>query len=343
MNKHLFTLLMFLTLTAIGSYGQYWDIKTNDTIYYQSPVIIGNNIGENSMLSLVSSFNGYNGGGYGLISKHSTNTSYLSFHSRTRLGYSSNWYEQSQGASIAGALYLSKDNASSVSSRSAGGLFILEFDDYMPYDYSSNTHYLGGTYNAIRGTIYEYPTNSIISGIIAEDKIGSDNTYAGYFLGKSYFSENVGIATDSPSAKLEIADGDIYISDINKGIIMKSPDGNCWRGVLDNSGSLTFTKITCPEESIVSTAVGEKELKSSSYNVQVYPNPVDDQITLSVDGYDDEELMYSIINISGSVVLSNTVKNSNDIDVSSLNSGAYIIKVSDINNNTIGNTKFIVN
>ena len=56
----------------------------------------------------------------------------------------------------------------------------------------------------------------------------------------------VGLGTENPKAKLEITDGDIYISDIDKGIIMKSPDGNCWRGVLDNSGNLNFSATTCP-------------------------------------------------------------------------------------------------
>ena len=57
---------------------------------------------------------------------------------------------------------------------------------------------------------------------------------------------NVGIGTTSPAAKLEIADGDIYIKDINKGIIMTSPDGKCWRGTINNLGTLQFVDITCP-------------------------------------------------------------------------------------------------
>jgi len=36
---------------------------------------------------------------------------------------------------------------------------------------------------------------------------------------------NIGIGTTNPISKLQISDRDIYISDINKGIIMKSPDG----------------------------------------------------------------------------------------------------------------------
>lgn len=56
----------------------------------------------------------------------------------------------------------------------------------------------------------------------------------------------VGIGTKDPGAKLEIADGDVFISDINHGIIMTSPDGQCWRGTLDNTGMLNFSHITCP-------------------------------------------------------------------------------------------------
>jgi hypothetical protein len=56
----------------------------------------------------------------------------------------------------------------------------------------------------------------------------------------------LGVGTITPAAKVEVADGDIYISDINKGIIMKSPDGHCWRGTLDYAGSLQFSSIPCP-------------------------------------------------------------------------------------------------
>jgi hypothetical protein len=39
----------------------------------------------------------------------------------------------------------------------------------------------------------------------------------------------VGIGTAAPAARLQVADGDVYIEDINNGVIMKSPNGNCWR------------------------------------------------------------------------------------------------------------------
>lgn len=57
---------------------------------------------------------------------------------------------------------------------------------------------------------------------------------------------NVGISQTNPKSKLQVDDGDIYIEDINKGVIMKSPNGTCWRVTIDNLGGLVTTSITCP-------------------------------------------------------------------------------------------------
>ena len=57
---------------------------------------------------------------------------------------------------------------------------------------------------------------------------------------------DLGIGTSEPHTKLEITDGDVYINDITKGIIMKSPDGQCWRVTVDNSGNLVSSSTTCP-------------------------------------------------------------------------------------------------
>jgi hypothetical protein len=58
---------------------------------------------------------------------------------------------------------------------------------------------------------------------------------------------DVGIGTDDPKTRLQVADGDIYISDISKGVIMKSPNGQCWRMTVTNGGELQFSMIECPE------------------------------------------------------------------------------------------------
>jgi len=59
-------------------------------------------------------------------------------------------------------------------------------------------------------------------------------------------SGRIGIGTYQPKSRLHVTGGDVYISDIASGVIIKSPDGNCWRVTIDNSGNLIRTAITCP-------------------------------------------------------------------------------------------------
>jgi len=59
-------------------------------------------------------------------------------------------------------------------------------------------------------------------------------------------SGNIGVGTQSPNAKIQVNDGDIYIEDIDKGVIMRSPNGQCWRMTVSNSGNPVFTSLVCP-------------------------------------------------------------------------------------------------
>jgi hypothetical protein len=58
---------------------------------------------------------------------------------------------------------------------------------------------------------------------------------------------NIGIGTKEPKARLHIKDGDIYINCMNKGIIMRSPDEQCWKVTVENGGNLVSSPIACPE------------------------------------------------------------------------------------------------
>jgi hypothetical protein len=59
---------------------------------------------------------------------------------------------------------------------------------------------------------------------------------------------NVGIGDNIyPKSKLHVTDGDVYIDNSNRGVIMKSPDGQCWRMTVNNSGQPEFNSITCPD------------------------------------------------------------------------------------------------
>lgn len=56
----------------------------------------------------------------------------------------------------------------------------------------------------------------------------------------------IGIGTYDPRTALQVARGDVYISDIARGVIMKSPNGNCWRLTVSNAGAPVLTNIVCP-------------------------------------------------------------------------------------------------
>ncbi|MCB0713942.1 MAG: hypothetical protein KDD67_16575 [Ignavibacteriae bacterium] len=57
---------------------------------------------------------------------------------------------------------------------------------------------------------------------------------------------NVGIGETTPGAKLEVGGGDIYVNGSANGVVLKAPNGGCWRITVDNNGNLTTTNITCP-------------------------------------------------------------------------------------------------
>lgn len=73
--------------------------------------------------------------------------------------------------------------------------------------------------------------------------IGTENHPQGMIFSTN---GNIGINNQDPKSKLHVTSGDVYIENIGTGVIMKSPDGNCWRYTPDNSGVLQPTMITCP-------------------------------------------------------------------------------------------------
>ncbi|MDP3463180.1 MAG: T9SS type A sorting domain-containing protein [Bacteroidales bacterium] len=133
---------------------------------------------------------------------------------------------------------------------------------------------------------------------------------------------NVGIGSSEPLAKLHVADGDVYIEDINHGIIMKSPDGNCWRGRVNNQGQLEF--VLLPDCLTTSVSNSKNETKSG---IKVHPNPADGyiQFTCSLDDLSNYT-SYSILDTRGNLVKkAGLVHVVTIVDTRELPSGTYFI------------------
>lgn len=48
------------------------------------------------------------------------------------------------------------------------------------------------------------------------------------------------------TGNINVTTGDVYIENVGSGVIMKSPNGTCWRMTVDDSGNPVFASITCP-------------------------------------------------------------------------------------------------
>lgn len=167
----------------------------------------------------------------------------------------------------------------------------------------------------------------MINGIPNSLMIGFNSTIPTLFVGPSTNytgTGNVGIGTTAPNAKLQVADGDIFIQDINKGIIMKSPDGNCWRGTMNNSGQLEFVKLTDCVNLMVKTTEGN-EINS----IQVFPNPSKDYFEVKCSAADCRKYTtISVYGTAGNLIFSQPFNSETTrISTTNIKSGSYLLKL----------------
>ena len=161
----------------------------------------------------------------------------------------------------------------------------------------------------------------------------SDNTNGFFFE-----NGNVGIGTDDPVAKVQIKDGDIFIEDINRGIVMKSPDGSCWRGTLDNSGALHFVQVNCDE---IQTGTTSPEAETN-YRVKVYPNPADRYIKVEVSG-DRADLDVQLTDMNGRLLFAGKLRShETTINTQQFRPGDYVLKITTPCGKTVLSEKIII-
>lgn len=162
-----------------------------------------------------------------------------------------------------------------------------------------------------------------LHGISAEKSLGLVFKTEHFYL---FNQGNIGVGTEEPAAKVHVKSGDIYIEDINRGIIMKSPDGRCWRGTLNDNGQLQFETLdVCPEDASISV----NETIPGQTNIKIYPNPAGNYVEIEILNLHSGSLDFSIIDEAGRVVKSVKLNSEKTkVAISDIVAGVYYGKVS---------------
>lgn len=149
---------------------------------------------------------------------------------------------------------------------------------------------------------------------------------------------NVGVGTDAPCTKLQVSGGDIFIEEINTGIIMTSPNGNYWKITIDDDGNLISAQIDSPCDNTTSV----DNLDVPQIEVSVFPNPVSRYLNINIEKTSHKNLNATVSNIFGEEVLSTSIRSgANEIDIANLAIGTYLITLLDGSNTTLKTIKFI--
>ncbi len=120
--------------------------------------------------------------------------------------------------------------------------------------------------------------------------------------------------------------GDIYIEDIDKGVIMKSPDGKCWRGTLNNNGELHFSVMeACPDEVI---AIRENKKSTGENELKVFPNPTHTFLTVELKNDKNELITVKLLDEKGmEVKMTKTTGTKTLFYTGDIAPGTYVVQI----------------
>lgn len=115
--------------------------------------------------------------------------------------------------------------------------------------------------------------------------------------------------------------GDIYLEDIQSGIIMKSPNGQCWRGTLTDQGMLNFVLTDCPD------LVSIPQVVQQTTRLQVFPNPAKNSISIKTSP-ENRSGRLLLMATDGTEVRSTTITaDITELSLEGLPAGTYMIRL----------------
>ncbi len=173
------------------------------------------------------------------------------------------------------------------------------------------------------------PNHNIISDKYNGINFNSDNNFI-------FSGINTGFGIEEPKAKVHI-NGDLLFEHSMNGIIMKSEDGNCWKGTISNNGELMFLQVDC--ETLVSS---ENISEPKHSEVFIYPNPTDGQITVEYTG-NRKNLRLEIKSISGHLVATYKIsKGENRIELNNISDQMIVASVFTKKGELISTNKVVI-
>lgn len=120
-----------------------------------------------------------------------------------RMSDAATWHSGGVGRGVYGLVNLSHITTNYSECDVTGGRFGININNLSSFN--SNKYYISGSYSILQGTSTSYPSNGIVSALIARDQIDNTNTWAGYFEGRVHFTNIVGIGTTSPDPNYKLS------------------------------------------------------------------------------------------------------------------------------------------
>jgi len=204
--KHL--LLYCFLLTTFSGLAQSWNINsTSDVLYTPKPdtkIGIGPIPSQiiNEKFLLYADTITDDGGRIAIRCLMGSYGDYFQGYVDGRVGTVGNWSSQGQGSASSGTLTLLRTAAIGSNSSTGAGVFSLKLQDYN--NSGSYTNYAAASLSLLNGTISNVTNHTVTGAVVGVDNINIDSTWAGYFIGKGYFSGKVGIGTKATSSALTV-------------------------------------------------------------------------------------------------------------------------------------------
>lgn len=145
---------------------------------------------------------------------------------------------------------------------------------------------------------------------------------------------NVGIGTSNPLTKLQV-NGNVFIDDENSGLILKSPDGQCWKIMVSNNGELTTTSINCD------LTTGEAEFNQPQKEIiRIYPNPTENKIT--IENTFTSPVFVMVRDINGMLLITQKLQpGDNGINLENMATGYFLVTILNNENQVITSEKIM--